>query len=84
MSDQAQSSHTHTNLSDRLKHAAFADWRRWAAWREWLHECVPDTAKEVWNLTVTALLLWFLGSLVNAIAGVRWRQLQEQQHAKMT
>jgi hypothetical protein len=82
VADSATVRHPHLPLSQRLRAAALQDWGNREAWRQWLVACIPDTVKEVWNLTVAALLLVFLVSLVNSIARVRWQELQHQQHAK--
>jgi hypothetical protein len=64
----------HASVFSRIKDAiALGDWHSWEAWKAWLAAKVPDTAKEVWEWTVMALLLAFAVSLVNSIARVQWQ-----------
>ena len=79
VADSTEVRHKHLPFWRRLHASATQDWGNRQAWQAWLHACIPDTVKEVWSLFVLSLLLWFLVSLVNSIARVRWQQLQEQQ-----
>jgi hypothetical protein len=74
----AESRHAHLPLAHRFGAHAFDGWGDGGAWRLWLVALVPDTFKEVWSWTVTALLLCFLVSLIDSIAQARWHQLQEE------
>jgi hypothetical protein len=73
VAETAGDAQIHSTAWSRIHAFATADWGNGDAWRAWLAAKVPDTAKEVWEWAVAALLLVFAVSLVNSIARVQWQ-----------
>lgn len=51
------------------------------AWRAWLRASMPDTFKEVWNMIMMALILYFLVNIIDALALLKYQQLRKRKTA---
>lgn len=71
-----------TPFWDRLHAMTIGSLNDVEAWKTWLHTLIPDTFREVWGWIMSAVLLYFLVSLIESLAQMKLQELQGSRATK--